>query len=81
MSDYIFVPRGNDQNSVGGFLLSEIIAHEFFPKEYMFPRDTKGSKKARLRISLKNKETTLNFFGLEAENLYSQLEEALLNKK
>lgn len=81
MSDYIFVPRGNDQDSVGGFLFSEVIAHQFFPKEYKFPWDTEESKEARLVVSLKNKETTLNFFGLEAENLCSQIEEKLLNKK
>ena len=48
MSDYIFVTRGNDQKQAGGFLFSEVIANEFFPKEYMFPWDTKGSKEARL---------------------------------
>ena len=49
MSDYIFVTRGNDQKQAGGFLFSEVIANEFFPKEYMFPWDTKGSKEALLK--------------------------------
>lgn len=81
MSDYIFVPRGNDLNQVGGFSFSEVVSHEFFPKGHKQSWDTEGREEALLKVNLRGKENTLSFFGLVAENLYSQIEDVLLDKR
>jgi hypothetical protein len=81
MSDYIFVPKGNDLNQVGGFSFSEVVSHEFFPKDYKESWDTEGRKQALLKVNLKGKEQPLCFFGLVAENLLTQIEDVLLGKR
>ncbi|MFM6053255.1 MAG: hypothetical protein ACKPA7_16745, partial [Sphaerospermopsis kisseleviana] len=69
--NYIYVPRTNEQNQAGGFSLSEVVSHEFFPVGFKYSRDEEGRKVARLRVTLKWNEHSLNFFGSIAENLFS----------
>lgn len=79
--NYIFVPRGNDLNQVGGFSLSEVVSHEFFPKGHKRSRDAEGREEALLRVNLKGREDTLIFHGLLAENLFSQMEDWISGKR
>lgn len=78
--NYIFVPRGNDLNRVGGFSLSEVVSHEFFPKGHKQSWDKEGRKEALLGVNLKGRENTLFFHGLVAENLFSQMEDWISGK-
>lgn len=79
--NYIYVPRTNKLDQAGGFSLSEVVSHEFFPVGFKHPYPIEeGRKVARLRVTLKGNEHSLDFFGSIAENLFSQIEDYLSGK-
>lgn len=80
MSDYIFVPRSKDFSHAGGFDLTEVVSHEFFPKGYKYPWSDEGRAEALLKVNIRQREQLLCFYGLVAEEMYAQIEEKLQQK-
>jgi len=80
MTHFICVPRGSDNDLIGGFQLDAMKAYQYTPKGFIDKALDKARETALLKIVIGPENQTLYFFGEIADNLLSQIEDKLFDK-